>query len=812
MKKIISLLLCSTLLLGCFEDVGTDNTGSIAGTVSDYTVGDPIPVVNVVLNPGNISTVTGTDGAFGFRNIPQGKYTIEISKNGYKKSEEIVYVFSGETSECQLLLKRIPAIVTTDRDTLDFGKSYNTMSFNIVNSSYEDMEWSVEENCKWITEVKPKSGVLKFGGSETIVIVIDRDMLDGGTNSANIVLRSTNGSTEVKVVAEGEYKTVPSVETYEVTNFSAHSATLNGEITNSGSPEYTERGFVYSTTAKPTIENCIAKVTSPKNSNVKFSYDIKNLALNQTYYARAYAKNVNGISYGIVVEFTTTEGCPTVETLNAKNVNASSATIGGRLIENGGDEVFERGVCWDTQGTPNINDNHKYISGDETGEYWIDVNGLKTNTKYYACAYAKNENGVSYGRIIEFTTVAGLPTVESLNAKNVTARTASLGGRLISNGGYKVYERGICWDTNGSPNIDKNYKYISGDETGDYWIDVNNLNPSTKYYACAYAKNENGVSYGNLYEFTTTGSQVTISIGNITNITSNSATLVASIGDAGSPAYTECGFCYSSSSQNPTIYDNSVKSSFTGAGQFTCSINRLDYNYTYYVRAYAIQNGEVIYSSVINFKPSWSKASVTLNDVTNIEETTATFKANVTNAGDPNITEKGFCWSSSSSSPTIDMERKVVSGTYKGSYNLNISNLNKGTTYYVRAYVIQNEEVIYSNTLNFTTFKKPIVATESITNLKPEDPSFKINYSVTFNGTISDAGIPAYTQRGFVYSDYYSTPTVGNGTTVTVSGTGTGKFSKEVNGLFASSYYYVRAFVKTENGYIYGETVQFDTW
>ena len=910
MKKIISLLLCSTLLLGCFEDSGTDNTGSIAGTVSDYTVGDPIPVVNVVLNPGNKSTVTGTDGAFGFRNIPQGKYTIEISKNGYKKSEEIVYVFSGETSECQLLLKRIPAIVTTDRDTLDFGKSYNTMSFNIVNSSYEDMEWSVEENCKWITEVKPKSGVLKFGGSETIVIVIDRDMLDGGTNSANIVLRSTNGSTEVKVVAEGEYKTVPSVETYEVTNFSAHSATLNGEITNSGSPEYTERGFVYSTTAKPTIENCIAKVTSPKNSNVKFSYDIKNLALNQTYYARAYAKNVNGISYGRVVEFTTTEGCPTVETLNAKNVNASSATIGGRLTENGGDEVFERGVCWDTEGTPNINDNHKYISGDETGEYWIDVNGLKTNTKYYArayaknkngvsygriiefttvaglptveslnakninaisaslggelisnggyrvqergvcwdtegtpnindnhkyisgdetgeywidvndlktntkyyaCAYAKNENGVSYGRIIEFTTVAGLPTVESLNAKNVTARTASLGGRLISNGGYKVYERGICWDTNGSPNIDKNYKYISGDETGDYWIDVNNLNPSTKYYACAYAKNENGVSYGNLYEFTTTGSQVTISIGNITNITSNSATLVASIGDAGSPAYTECGFCYSSSSQNPTIYDNSVKSSFTGAGQFTCSINRLDYNYTYYVRAYAIQNGEVIYSSVINFKPSWSKASVTLNDVTNIEETTATFKANVTNAGDPNITEKGFCWSSSSSSPTIDMERKVVSGTYKGSYNLNISNLNKGTTYYVRAYVIQNEEVIYSNTLNFTTIKKPIVATESITNLKPEDPTFKINYSVTFNGTISDAGIPAYTQRGFVYSEY-SSPTVGSGTTVTVSGTGTGKFSKEVNGLFASSYYYVRAFVKTENGYIYGETVQFDTW
>ena len=593
-------------------------------------------------------------------------------------------------------------------------------------------------------------------------------------------------------------------------NVGKETIVCTASITNDGYLEIDEKGFCFGKTPKPSVDDMKVVCGSGKDNFIA-EVSLSKFDKSSNYYVRPYAKNSKGIGYGKEVSFTTQEGLPIVETLNAEKVNASSATIGGRLIENGGDEVFERGVCWDTEGTPNINDNHKYISGDETGEYWIDVNGLKTNTKYYACAYAKNENGVSYGRIIEFTTVAGLPTVESLNAKNVTARTASLGGRLISNGGYKVYERGICWDTNGSPNIDKNYKYISGDETGDYWIDVNNLNPSTKYYACAYAKNENGVSYGNLYEFTTTGSQVTISIGNITNITSNSATLVASIGDAGSPAYTECGFCYSSSSQNPTIYDNSVKSSFTGAGQFTCSINRLDYNYTYYVRAYAIQNGEVIYSSVINFKPSWSKASVTLNDVTNIEETTATFKANVTNAGDPNITEKGFCWSSSSSSPTIDMERKVVSGTYKGSYNLNISNLNKGTTYYVRAYVIQNEEVIYSNTLNFTTIKKPIVATESITNLKPEDPTFKINYSVTFNGTISDAGIPAYTQRGFVYSEY-SSPTVGSGTTVTVSGTGTGKFSKEVNGLFASSYYYVRAFVKTENGYIYGETVQFDTW
>ena len=425
MKKIISLLLCTTLLCACFEDVGTDNKGSIAGTVLDYTVGDPSPVVNVVLKESNISTVTGTDGTFWFNNIPEGEYTIEISKNGYKPGEKKVSVNAGVTSEYQLLLERIPAIVTADRDTLDFGKSYNTMSFNIVNSSYEDMEWSVEENCKWITEVKPKSGVLKFGGSETIVIVIDRDMLDGGTNSANIVLRSTNGSTEVKVIAEGEYKTVPSLETYEVTNIRAYSATLNGEVTNSGSPEYTERGFVYSTTENPTIENCITKVTSPKNSNTKFSCDIKNLELGQTYYVRAYATNSNGTAYSQYdMTFTTQPVLPTVSTFEIEDMNYTegSATLRGKIESVGEPAYTERGFVWSTTPEPTINDNCIPKSGTGTGTFSCYTTELPKNRTFFVRAYAKNQAGVAYGNEVSVSTEFMV-----IEGTNIMVQTKDLG-------------------------------------------------------------------------------------------------------------------------------------------------------------------------------------------------------------------------------------------------------------------------------------------------------------------------------------------------------------------------------------------------
>ena len=593
-------------------------------------------------------------------------------------------------------------------------------------------------------------------------------------------------------------------------NVGKETIVCTASITNDGYLEIDEKGFCFGKTPRPSVDD-IKVVCGSGKDNFIAEVSLSKFDKSSNYYVRPYAKNSKGIGYGKEVSFTTQEGLPIVETLNAENVKASSATIGGNLIENGGFKVYERGVCWDTDGTPDIDGNHKYISGDETGEYWIDVDGLKTNTKYFARAYAKNENGVSYGRIIEFTTVAGLPTVESLYAKNVEAKTASLGGQLISNGGYNVYERGVCWDTEGTPNIDDNHKYISGDETGEYWIDVNGLTPNKKYYACAYAKNENGISYGKLYDFTTTSSKVNVVIENPTDVTANSALLVATIKDAGSPAYTECGFCYSTQHE-PTIYDNKQMVSFSSSGRYSKTVSGLEYNTVYYVRAYAIQSGEVIYSeSEVNFKTVFSSAAVSLVEITDIEETTAILKGNVTNVGSPNYTERGFCWSNNSENPTIDMDYMRVSGTTKGTFKYEMNGLSKGTTYHVRAYVIQAGEVKYSNKMEFSTIRKPKVSTQNVTDIK-SNGSWSVTYSATFNGYVDDAGSPAYEERGFVYSTD-SSPTVGSGTKVTVSGSGkTGTFSASVSDIQSYKTYYVRAYVKTEKGYTYGETVTFTTY
>ena len=76
-------------------------------------------------------------------------------------------------------------------------------------------------------------------------------------------------------------------------------------------------------------------------------------------------------------------------------------------------------------------------------------------------------------------------------------------------------------------------------------------------------------------------------------------------------------------------------------------------------------------------------------------------------------------------------------------------------------------------------------------------------------GAITDAGSPAYTERGVCYGTT-ANPTVSE-TKVADSGTGTGSFTADLTDLTAETTYYVRAYATTSNGTTYGNEVSFTT-
>jgi len=81
--------------------------------------------------------------------------------------------------------------------------------------------------------------------------------------------------------------------------------------------------------------------------------------------------------------------------------------------------------------------------------------------------------------------------------------------------------------------------------------------------------------------------------------------------------------------------------------------------------------------------------------------------------------------------------------------------------------------------------------------------------TATLGGNISDAGTPAYSERGVCYATTEN-PTTGDKKTI-VSGTGTGNFITKVINLTASTLYFTRVYAINEVGTVYGNEVSFMT-
>ena len=220
---------------------------------------------------------------------------------------------------------------------------------------------------------------------------------------------------------------------------------------------------------------------------------------------------------------------------------------------------------------------------------------------------------------------------------------------------------------------------------------------------------------------------------------------------------------------------------------------------TYYVRAYAINNKGTAYGEEVSFKTTaYSIPTVTTSSATNITGTSATIGGNVTSDGGLSVTERGIVYSTTKDPTTSS--NKITSGTGTGSYSINLTGLADGTTYYVRAYAINNKGTAYGEEVSFKTTTVPTVTTSSATNIT--------STSATVGGNVTSDGGQPVTERGIVYS---TTPNPTTSSNKMTSGAGTGSYSINLTGLSEGTTYYVRAYAINSNGTAYGEEVSFKT-
>ncbi len=573
---------------------------------------------------------------------------------------------------------------------------------------------------------------------------------------------------------------LPTVTTTAISALTPTTASSGGNVTSDGGDAVTAKGVCWNTSANPTTANSLTADGSGTGSYVS---NLTGLTSNTNYYARAYATNGGGTSYGDQQVFTT---LATVTTTTISNITSTNASGGGYITVGGGSSITVRGVCWSTSPDPTITSN-KTTDASGSGSFTSILTGLISNTIYFVRAYATNGGGTSYGDQQTFTTLASITTT---TISNITITTASGGGDIASGGGANITSRGICWGISFNPTI-ANSKTTDGIGPGSFTSSLTGLITNTTYYVRAYANNAGGTSYGDQQSFASLASVTTAAISNI------AATFASSggyIDVGGGASILASGVCWSTSPEPTTA--NSKTTDGTSTGNFTSNLTGLTSNTTYYVRAYATNGGGTLYGNQQTFT---TLASVTTTVISNITTTNASGGGSISTGGGANITAKGVCWSTTTN-PTIT-DNKTIDGGGTGSFISSITGLIPCITYHVRAYATNSGGTAYGEDVVFSAGAVlPTVTTTAISAIT--------STSAISGGNITGDCGSSVTARGVCWNSSPNPTVTGFHST---DGTGTGTFTSSITGLTLGSTYYVRAYATNMVGTTYGNQISFTT-
>ena len=410
------------------------------------------------------------------------------------------------------------------------------------------------------------------------------------------------------------------------------------------------------------------------------------------------------------------ESLPQVSMLGVDNETDVSAHFTGAVVSIGKSRVTRHGFVWDVESNPSIEKGSSYQNlgtTDEAKEFSYTPPDLEPNTTYFVRAFATNSTGTVYSRQEpRFTTLSERkrPTVETGAATQLTSSTATLNGNLLDIGNeIGVTQHGHIWSSTQSvPTLDNTNEMTKLGElkqTTSFTSSLTALKPGTKYFYCAYATNAHGTGYGEVRQFTTPVGDVKLNTNSVTSIIHNEATGGGHITDLAGNTITERGVCWGTES-NPNLGGNYKAAESNSGADWTVRMTGLTEKTTYHVRAYVrTAAGGTYFGNDVLFTTTQIIRLPQISDVnvSSIGSNRMTLSAKITNDGDGKISAVGFVISVSHN-PT--RSNKDVPCTVANSFSRLITGLSEKTTYYVRAYAVNEAGITYSDEIAVTTKSK----------------------------------------------------------------------------------------------------------
>jgi len=598
-------------------------------------------------------------------------------------------------------------------------------------------------------------------------------------------------------------------DTITISNPTYSTVNVKSKVLDEGGSAVTEWGIVYGTNPNPTTAD--KKIVASTGALIGYTATLTGLGNLVTYYARTYAINRRGESYGKQKAFQSNPAVlPQLDVTYISSIYQTSAYASSRILSDGGAAIQESGFVYSKTLAPTINDLkevYQYSQTSGNGIYPIDhqLTNLDYGTTYYVRSYAVNLVGVSYGPAKTFaTTFYALPVVDTTAILSIDATRIGLSGFLRNNGADYNTKRGFVWGNNANPTINNNIwtdnSQYAGQQGTFTWY-ITNLTTNQTVHIRAYAKNLAGTVYSPERVITTKNisapnlAATTVSIGFTSALLSSKV-----IGDGGNPLI-EGGFEYATT-QDFSVNNTKVISPITAPEyKLDYQLSSLADGATYWVRSFARNAIGLTYGPVNQFTTKVIlPARVDSAKLMRVHPTTAYVYSYVFSNGGSILSDNGFVYGENPGPTIADNLIMVEGGRLSGSFKGILTNLIANHTYYVRAYVRNLKGIAYSPDLVVRTmsFSAPILNSITI------NPYNSNSYSC-WGAILSDGGKPII-ESGFVYSTS-SGATINDGKSVCtpVPGDyGVSSLRAEINGLTAGKTYYIRAFATNSLGTSYG--------
>lgn len=220
--------------------------------------------------------------------------------------------------------------------------------------------------------------------------------------------------------------------------------------------------------------------------------------------------------------------------------------------------------------------------------------------------------------------------LNTLAISDITSSSASVQGEIEDIGSPYPLQHGFCWNTTGLPTVSgacTQEGFVTA--KGTFESELTYLEAHTTYYVRAYAKNENGIVYGDELSFTTAAQEASIITKEVKYITSHSAIVWGEISALGKPTVRQYGVCWNTSG-DPSISDSKTEEGpASSKGYFTTKLSMLSPYTSYYVRSYVTNEAGTVYGEEISFRtniegwnlnPSSFEQSMTVTGVLQIAD------------------------------------------------------------------------------------------------------------------------------------------------------------------------------------------------